>query len=201
MELQPLRIRRIDSQRDDLRAALAELRARLSLKGNIVSQAGRQKTIEVFGEPLTPAQVVERICQDVAQRGMPSVLDYSARIDKSQLTAATVRVPAEELTRAHAAAEPEFLAAVRRIRQRIWDFQKAILHHDVRQERPGGYLVQRYRPLRRAGICVPGGGGRVSVDRADDGRARPGGRRARAGRRRSAHAIRFLQRRSVGHLP
>lgn len=157
MERQPLRIRRIDSRRDDLRAALADLRARLSLKGNIVSQAGRQRTIDVFGEPLTPAQVVERICLDVAQQGMAAVLDYSARIDKSQLTAATIRVPTEELAGAHAAAEPEFLAAVRRIRQRIWAFQEAILHHDVRQERPGGYLVQRYRPLRRAGICVPGG--------------------------------------------
>jgi histidinol dehydrogenase len=27
----------------------------------------------------------------------------------------------------------------------------------VRLERPGGYLVQRYRPLDRVGICVPGG--------------------------------------------
>jgi histidinol dehydrogenase len=27
----------------------------------------------------------------------------------------------------------------------------------VRVERPGGYLVERYRPLERVGICVPGG--------------------------------------------
>jgi histidinol dehydrogenase len=31
------------------------------------------------------------------------------------------------------------------------------LQRDVRIERPGGYLRQRYRPLDRAGLCVPGG--------------------------------------------
>lgn len=152
-----LKIRRIDSRKDNLDAALADLHARLSLKGNIVSEAGRQRTIEVFGEPLTPAQVVERICRDVAARGLDAVLDYSARIDKCQLTAETIRVPAAELAAAHAAADPALLAAVRSIRSRVEEFQKAILHKSVRQARPGGYLMQRYLPLRRVGICVPGG--------------------------------------------
>ena len=61
---------------------LAELRERLSPRGNVVSEAGRRRTIEVFGEPLSPAQVVERICTDVRERGLAAVLDYSARLDK-----------------------------------------------------------------------------------------------------------------------
>jgi histidinol dehydrogenase len=152
-----LKIRRIDSRREDVQAAMAELRRRLSPQGDIVSQAGRQRTIEVFGEPLSPAQVVARICQEVDQKGLSAVLDYSARIDKAQLTPETIRVPEEELARAHSQAEPEFLAAIRRIRDNIRAFQEAILHHDVRLDRPGGYLVERYRPLDRVGICVPGG--------------------------------------------
>ena len=44
-----LNIRRIDSRREDIRAAMAELRGRLSPQGNIVSEAGRRRTIEVFG--------------------------------------------------------------------------------------------------------------------------------------------------------
>ncbi|RMG04868.1 MAG: histidinol dehydrogenase, partial [Planctomycetota bacterium] len=51
----------------------------------------------------------------------------------------------------------ELLAAVRSIRDNIREFQAAILHDDVRVERPGGYLVERYRPMRRVGCCVPGG--------------------------------------------
>ncbi len=152
-----LNIRCIDSRRDDIRAAMAELRAKLSPAGNVVSEAGRRRTIEVFGQPLSPEQVVERICGDVQRQGVAAVLDYSARIDKAQLTAGSLRVPAGELAEAHAAADPQFLAAVRRIAQNIREFQQAILHRDVRVERPGGYLAERYRPLDRVGICVPGG--------------------------------------------
>jgi len=66
-------------------------------------------------------------------------------------------VPEDELARAHAGADPGLLEAVRRVRANIVDFQRAILHRDVRVERPGGYLVERYLPLDRVGICVPGG--------------------------------------------
>ncbi len=152
-----LTILRIDSRRDDIRAAMAELRQRLSPQGNVVSEAGRRLTVEVFGEPLSPAEVVERICGDVQHEGLAAVLDYSARIDKANLTADTVRVPQDALDKAHAQADPRLLESVRRVRQNVVEFQTAILHQDVRLERPGGYLTQRYRPLDRVGICVPGG--------------------------------------------
>ena len=152
-----LRIRRIDSRKEDIRAAMAELRRKLSPRGDVVSQAGRQRTMEIFGQPLSPAEVVAKICRDVDQRGLAAVLDYSARVDKAELSAATLRVPEEELARAHAAADAGFLATIRRVRDNIRVFQEAILHHDVRIERPGGYLIERYRPLNRVGICVPGG--------------------------------------------
>lgn len=152
-----LNIRRIDSRRDDIVKAMAELREKLSPRGDVVSEAGRRKTIDVFGEPLTPAQVVERICLDVRDKGMAAVLDYSARIDNASVTAETIRVPERELSEAHANADPEFLQTIRRVRENIRTFQEAILNRDVRIERPGGYLRQRYRPLDRAGLCVPGG--------------------------------------------
>ncbi|HUY93375.1 MAG TPA: histidinol dehydrogenase, partial [Pirellulales bacterium] len=153
----PLKILRIDTRNEQWREAISALRERLSPRGNVVSEAGRKRTIEVFGEPLSPEQVVERICGDVRQRGLAAVLEYSAKIDKAELAAEAIRVPEADLAAAHAEARPEFLAAVRRIRQNVLDFQTAILHHDVRLERQGGYLRQRYRPLARVGICVPGG--------------------------------------------
>jgi histidinol dehydrogenase len=153
-----LNLLRIDTRRANVRQALADLRERLSPRGTIVSEAGRRRTIEVFGEPLSPQQVVERICQDVRTKGLPAVLDYSARIDRANLTAETVRVSAAELAEAHRAAEPEFLATVRQIHDNILRFQIAILQRDVRVALPaGGYLRQRYLPLARVGICVPGG--------------------------------------------
>src|SRR4051794_22616582 len=112
MTAEPLKIQRIDARRDDAQAALADLRRRLSPRGDVVSEADRRRTLEIFGKALSPSEVVERICQDVRQRGLSAVLDYSARIDKADVTAHTLRVPAEELAAAHAAAEPRFLAAV-----------------------------------------------------------------------------------------
>ena len=153
-----LKILQIDTRRDDFRAALAELRERLSPRGNVVSEAGRRKTIEVFGEPLSPSQVVERICGDVRQKGLAAVLDYSTRIDRAELTTDAIRVPDADLRAAHAAVAADFLATVRRVQRNVLEFQRAILHQDVLLDRPhGGYLRQRYLPLRRVGICVPGG--------------------------------------------
>ncbi len=124
----------------------------------MVSERGRAKTLEVFGEPLTPEQVVTRICDDVREQGLGAVLHYTEQLDGVALSAETLRVPARPLEAAHAQADPAFLAAVRRIRDNILEFQRAILHHDVRLERPDGvYLQHRYVPLRRVGICVPGG--------------------------------------------
>ncbi len=154
----PLNLLRIDTRQANVRQALADLRERLSPRGNIVSEAGRRRTIEVFGDALSPQQVVERICQDVRAKGLPAVLDYSARIDRANLTADRIRVSAAELAAAHSTASPEFLATIRRIRENILRFQTAILQRDVRVALlAGGYLRQRYLPLARVGICVPGG--------------------------------------------
>jgi histidinol dehydrogenase len=154
----PLAIPRIDTRDPGSAAQIAALRAKLAPEGNVVSEAGRRKTIEVFGEPLSPVQVVERICGDVRERGLPAVLEYTAKLDGKQLTASELRVSPAELAAAHAAADPAFLETVRRIRERILKFQQAILHQTVTvPTEHGGYLTQRYLPLRRIGVCVPGG--------------------------------------------
>ena len=151
-------IQRIDTSSPDSGQQIQALREKLSPQGDVVSAAGRQKTIEVFGEPLSPVAAVERICRDVRQDGLAAVLDYTAKLDGAQLTAETVRVSPEELAAAHEAADETFLETVRRVRANVLRFQQAILHQDVTVEVPaGGYLRQRYLPLERVGICVPGG--------------------------------------------
>jgi histidinol dehydrogenase len=154
----PLNIQQIDTRKPGSASAIAALRAKLAPTGEVVSEAGRQKTIDVFGEPLTPAQVVDRICAGVRAKGLEAVLHYTARLDGAQLSAATLRVPAEDLAAAHAQVDCEFLETIRRIRANILRFQMAILHRDVEVAGPNGStLRQRYLPLERVGICVPGG--------------------------------------------
>ena len=153
-----LEIQRIDTSQQNIRLELAKLRERLSPRGNIVSEAGRKKTIEVFGEPLSPQDVVTRICEDVRTTGMESLLAYCKSLDGADLDADSLRVSPAELSEAHANADPDFLATVSRIRDNIMEFQSAIVHTDRSVSRESGVtLTQRYVPMRRAGLCVPGG--------------------------------------------
>src|SRR6266404_1594179 len=152
------KLRRIHCADADAADKLAALRTQLSSQGEIVSPRGRQLTEAVFGEALPPARVVERVCADVRERGLPAVLHYTEQFDRVRLTAETLRVGAAELAQAHASAEPVFLETVRRVRQNILAFQLGLLHTDAVLTVPGSHeLRMRYRPLRRVGICIPGG--------------------------------------------
>ena len=157
----PLQIPFIDCSRDDASHLFADLRERLSPRGDVVSEAGRQRTLELFGEALSPQQVVERICGDVRTSGLPALLDYSRKLDGKELTPETLRVAPEEFEAAHAQADPAFLDTIRHIRRNILEFQSALLPEDVvvTREPDNGRieLRQRYLPLRRVGVCVPGG--------------------------------------------
>ena len=55
---------RIDLAEPSGRTRLAALRNKLVSQGDVVSPASRQRTIDVFGEPLSPRQVIARICED-----------------------------------------------------------------------------------------------------------------------------------------
>ncbi len=151
-------LRRIDTRQQDVEQALEELRRQLSPRGEVVSQASRQRTLDVFGAPLSPLEVVQQICHDVRAEGVQAVLRYSQKLDRAELSADALRVPTSELESAHRQADRDFLQTIRRVRDNIREFQTAILHRDVQVSRPSGVvLTQRYVPLRRVGVCVPGG--------------------------------------------
>jgi histidinol dehydrogenase len=142
----------------DAAAELARLQQQLSLQADVVSPRGRQLTEQVFGQPLSPAQVVERVCTDVRQRGLPAVLHYIEQFDRVRLTPETIRVSTAELLKAHSAAAPEFLATIRRVRQNVMSFQMGLLHADAHLTVTGRHELRlRYRPMRRVGVCIPGG--------------------------------------------
>jgi len=156
-----LKIRVINCAEGNASQLFADLRTRLSPQGNIVSAAGRERTVALFGEPLTPQQVVEKICEDVRTQGRSALLEYTRKLDHKELSPETLRVGPEELEAAHAQADARFLAVIRQIRANILEFQQAILTQDVVVQRQVDEarieLRQRYLPLRRIGICVPGG--------------------------------------------
>lgn len=152
-----LNLQRVDARSGNA-DVLDQLRDKLSPDGNIVSPRGRELTEAVFGKPLSPVQVVEKICEDVRIEGTPALLRYLKQLDKADLSADQLRVPPSDLAAAHQQADPSLLESIRRIRDNVAEFGRAILHRDVTiHPRPGVELTQRYLPLRRIGVCVPGG--------------------------------------------
>jgi histidinol dehydrogenase len=98
------------------------------------------------------------VCAEVRERGLPAVLHYTEQFDRVRLTSETIRVSAHELAEAHAAAEPAFLDTIRRVRKNVLSFQLGLLHTDAVLTVPGSHELRlRYRPVRRVGICIPGG--------------------------------------------
>jgi histidinol dehydrogenase len=153
-----LNMRRIDCSSDDAQRAIVELRRELSPRGNVVSPEGKNRTIAVFGEPLEPRQVVERICDDVANRGLAALIHYSHLLDRVALEPGQIRVSSDELHAAHLGADPSYLETILRVRRNILEYQSAILNHDVSLAPGSGIeLGLLYRPMRRVGVCVPGG--------------------------------------------
>ncbi len=156
--MEPFRLRRIRCGSDGAADALAALRTQLGAAGNVVSARGRALTEKVFGEPLPPRRVVERICEDVRQRGAVALFHYTEQFDRARLDRDTLRVTPSEMALAHAAAEPAFLEAVRRVRQNVLAFQSGIVNRSATLSVAGRHELRlRYRPMRRVGVLVPGG--------------------------------------------
>jgi len=156
--METVNVRRIRCGDPQSAQQLAELRQQLALQADIVSPRGRKLTEAVFGEALPPGRVVERICADVRGRGLAAVLHFTEQLDGVRLERGTLRVGARDLAEAHAAAEPAFLETLRRVRQNVLHFQLGLLHSDAVLSVPRSHELRlRYRPVKRVGVCVPGG--------------------------------------------
>jgi len=153
-----LKVRRIELAASNAAAQISKLRDQFRYDSEIVSAASRKLTLAVFGKPMTPVEAVERICTDVRDNGLESVLKYTEHFDKVKLKPNMIRVEQGELEAAHAKAAPEFLETLRRIRRNINSFQSGLLHRDAELRVSGGYdLQQRYRAFNRVGVYCPGG--------------------------------------------
>src|SRR5262245_24999661 len=153
-----LKLRRIDRSDPKSAKQLADLRRMISSCGEVISSRGRDLTKKVFGSSATPSKIVEKICEDVKKSGFNAVAKYTDQLDKVKLTPGTLRVPLEVMQKAHKAANAEFLDTIRNVRNNILSFQMGVLQTDAVLTVSGSHELQlRYRPIRRVGVCVPGG--------------------------------------------
>ncbi|MGB6458247.1 MAG: histidinol dehydrogenase [Streptosporangiaceae bacterium] len=100
---------------------------------------------------------VRPICEDVRLRGDAAVREYTARFDSVDLTAGT-RVPPDALTAALAALDDRVRAALTEAARRARLVHRAQLPAETwTAVAPGSTVTERYVPVRRAGVYVPGG--------------------------------------------
>jgi histidinol dehydrogenase len=101
-------------------------------------------------------ETVRPICADVRRRGAAAVREYTARFDGVDLPA--TRVPAEALAAALAALDWSVRAALAECARRARLVHEAQLPREtVTTVAPGSTVTERYVPVARAGVYVPGG--------------------------------------------
>ncbi len=99
---------------------------------------------------------VRPICEDVQHRGAEALRELSERFDG--VRPAQLRVPAEVLAAALAGLDPDIRAALEESARRA-----RLVHEDQRrtdsttQVVPGGTVTERWVPVDRVGLYVPGG--------------------------------------------
>lgn len=131
------------------------------------------RTIDLRGRVLTPAELLAavpravaereaalataaRIVADVASHGETALRDQAERFDG--VTGHDIRVPAAHLDEAVAALEPEVRAALEEAISRVRAASAAQVPAPVTTELgPGARVTQRWQPVRRVGLYVPGG--------------------------------------------
>ena len=100
--------------------------------------------------------VVDGIIADVRARGNQALRDYARKFDGADLD--SLLVTKEEIDEAFAAVGEDFLTTLRMAAANIRAFHEHQVHKDfVINDTPGVVLGQKYTPIEKAGVYVPGG--------------------------------------------
>jgi len=112
----------------------------------------------MFGAPLTAAQVVEKIVDEVRTAGDEKLLYYTNLIDKAGLTKESLKVTQAEFLDAKNIVKSEVMEAIGRAITNVKRFHEEQMPKSWLTNRAyGAMLGQKVTPLDSVGIYVPGG--------------------------------------------
>ncbi|MEV4443334.1 histidinol dehydrogenase [Streptomyces sp. NPDC049577] len=132
--------------------------SRIDLRGAAFPEGGIDRDLLPRAELDVEAALekVRPICDDVHHRGAAALIEYAERFDG--VTIDRVRVPAEAITRALQELDPAVRAALEESIRRA-----RLVHREQRRTDktvtvvPGGTVTERWVPVERVGLYVPGG--------------------------------------------
>ena len=104
------------------------------------------------------AAVVTDVLADVRRRGDAALLEYTEKFDGARLEAKDLRVPAADLKKAVFQLGVADRLAIRESIALVKDFHKKTLPKAWKaKNRQGGTVGERFYPIRRVGLYIPGG--------------------------------------------
>jgi histidinol dehydrogenase len=123
-----------------------------------VTAAFQERTKAVWGEALSPQEVVARILNQVKTRGNDAVIEYAAKLDGAELTAESLWVSDAEWEEALSQVSGDLKEALRNACSNIERYHAGQKPKSwITVEPDGSILGQKVTPLDRVGIYVPGG--------------------------------------------
>jgi len=103
-------------------------------------------------------EAVAEIWDNVKTKGDQAIFEYTARFDQVDLKDKGLEVQAEEIEEAYKQVDDEFLKAIRVSIKNVSEFHSKQLQEswmDIKED--GVILGQKFEPLEKVGIYVPGG--------------------------------------------
>ncbi|OGW37290.1 MAG: histidinol dehydrogenase [Nitrospirae bacterium GWC2_56_14] len=122
--------------------------------------ASELKRIINRGETATDevAVVVKEVVERVRKEGDPALLEYTEKFDRVALTLKDIKVTPQEIKDAYSHVDQKKVDALKLAATNIRSFhEKQKISSWVNQEADGVILGQLARPIRSAGVYVPGG--------------------------------------------
>jgi len=104
-----------------------------------------------------PAAVVAEIVESVRLGGDRALFEHTERLDGARLTAGTLMVPPDEISKARSLVRPELVSALEVMAERLRSTCERQLPEPWFDRRGDEMVGEMIRPLRRVGIYVPGG--------------------------------------------
>ena len=114
----------------------------------------RARIEQVFGEPLSVQEVVDRVINEVRDKGDKALLDYAEKLDGVRLDC--LEVDRQEILAAYDMTDKRLVSALKFAAGRIQNFHVAC-GHKIGLIPLDRCLGQQILPLRRVGLYVPGG--------------------------------------------
>ncbi len=118
-----------------------------------------ERTVEIFGEPLSPKESVERILEDVRCQGDGALRRYARLLDgyapSGEEADWAIEISDEQVSRAYEKAPKDLIGALELAGGRVEEFHRATLRRSWVDL--GSGLGELVLPIERVGIYCPGG--------------------------------------------